>query len=110
MGKSDSTAANSFAGEHGRKVGLGVDTLEEIPWIVRWVWASTRRQWVMSTRRWKWARKSAPRMGFSTSATTNTNRKVRRSPRSTLRERVPWVAKGVPLTAWRVKLLLGRLG
>ena len=31
MGKLDSTAANSFAGERGRKVGLGVDTLEEIP-------------------------------------------------------------------------------
>ena len=33
MGKSDSTAANSFAGEHGRKIGLSVrylggDTLD----------------------------------------------------------------------------------
>ena len=32
VGKS---AANSFEGEQGRMVGLGVDTLEEIPWIIR---------------------------------------------------------------------------
>ena len=101
MGKSDSTAANSFAGERGRKVGLSVrylggDTLDRKVGV-----GINQEIWVMSTRTWKWARKSAPRMGFSTSATTNTHRKVHHSPRSTVRERVPWVTMGVPLTAGR---------
>ena len=48
-------------------------------------------------------------MGFSMSATMNTHREVRRSPRSMVMERVPQVAIEVPLAAWRVKLLLGRL-
>lgn len=45
----------------------------------------------MLTSRLKCRRKSAPRIGLGTSATTNTHRKVRRNPKFRVRERVPYV-------------------
>ena len=88
-GKSERRAENSLWGWCERIDGWGVDTVAETPWIESWVRVSTRRQWVMSTRRLKRERKSAPRMGCSTSATMNTQRKMRCRPRLRDRERVP---------------------
>ena len=88
-GKSERMASNSFAGVRGRREGLSVVVMEVMPCIRNCVRASTRRMCFISTRRLKCRRKSAPKMGRSTSATMKTQRKVRRSPRLRVRERVP---------------------
>ena len=65
-------ASNSLAGVRGRMEGLGAIAMHVIPCICSWVRVSTRRVCFMSTRRLKWRRKSAPRMGHSTSARMKT--------------------------------------
>ena len=71
-GNSARRASKSFLGALGSKAGLGDVPLVETPWTVNWVCASARRENLMSTRRLKWHRKSAPSMGFLTSAMTKT--------------------------------------
>ena len=59
---------------------------------------------LMSTSNPKCRRKSAPTIGFWTSATINIHCKLRRRPRLRVIERVPYVEIGVSLTAIRVSL------
>ena len=57
---------------------------------------------LMSTRRLKFLRKSAPSIGCLTSATMNIHGKTRWSPKLRVRDCLPYVGIGNPLAASRV--------
>ena len=95
---------HEFEEAEGGKVGLGDGSCVLIPWMFSRVRESTRHLCLTSTRIPKCRRKSAPRIGFCTSARMKIHRNVRRNPRSNVCDRVPYVAIGVRLTAWRLKL------
>ena len=97
-------ALNSLSRVCERIEGCGDVAVEVTPCMRNCVRESIRRERDISMRRLKLRRKSAPRIGGSTSARMKTQRKVRLSPRSRERDRVPYVAMGEPLTACKVKL------
>ena len=91
-GKSRRSAANSLAGSRDCKEGLGERYRAAISWMRSCI--SPSRSWwffmfFMSTSRLKWCRKSAPRMGFRTSATMNAQENVRRRLRLRVSDLVP---------------------
>ena len=108
-------ALNSLSRVCGRIEGCGDIAVEVTPCMHNCVRESIRRERDISMRRLKLRRKSAPRIGCSTSARMKTQQKVRLSPRLRERDRVPYVAMGEPLTACKVNfggvcILQGRVG
>ena len=101
-GKSDSTAVYS-----GPRLGgvmmcmlLGAVCVVSIHAFVNmWVDVSCKRLLCMSTCRLKLSRKSVPRIGMVTSATTKMKGRLRRKPRSRVRDRRPYVRMEDPLAA-----------
>jgi hypothetical protein len=87
----------------GNKEGFGDDEDAITPAMVSWVVLSTRVLLLRSTGRWKWWRKSAPRMGLPTSATTNIQERECLSPRSRVMDFLPNVEICELLAAWRWK-------
>ena len=87
----------------GKKVGVSKMALAMVPSFCRWVLVSTSLPSCRSTMIPKWCRKSAPRMGFWTSAITKIHRKVLLSPRLRVQDFVPKVGMGVPLAALRLR-------
>lgn len=83
--------------------GLGDDEGANTPAMVSWVVLSTRVLLLRSTERWKWWRKSAPRIGLLTSATTKIQGRERLSPKLRVRDFLPNVEMFEPLAAWRLK-------
>ena len=88
-GNSARMASIALAGFMGSSVGLRDISRDPIPCTTRLVVVSANRLCLRSTSRPKWRRKSAPRIGVVVSATTKTQRNMRRSPRLSVRERVP---------------------
>ena len=73
------------------------------PAMVSWVVLSTRVLLLRSTERWKWWRKSAPRIGLPTSATTKIQGREHLRPKLRVRDFLPNVGIREPLAAWRLK-------
>ena len=71
------------------------------PRAERDVQLSIRRLLRRSTTNPKWDRKSAPRMGWDTSAMVNIQRRDRRRPKSKVKLFSPYVAMAEPLAAYK---------
>lgn len=69
---------------------------------------STRVLLLRSTERWKLWRKSAPRIGLLTSATTKIQGRERLSPKFRVRDFLPNVGICEPFAAWRLNESWGR--
>ena len=86
------------------KDGLEDTTWEMVPLVCSSVVMSTNLPCFMLTRSWCSCRKSAPMIGVKILAMTKIQWNTHLSPKSSVRDRVPKVAMGEPLTAQRTEL------
>ena len=86
-GNSDKSLRCGLSTSLAQMDGLGEGSEERMHCMEKWVCASVSLRWRMSPRRPKCLSKSAPRIGFLTSAMTKIQGSKRLRPRLSVRER-----------------------
>ncbi len=109
-GKRDSKRENSSVASGTRNTGLMLTSFDGEPSVRSCVVPSSRVHRLESTNRSKWRKKSLPIIANGTAATVKTHGNSRRSFRSRVIKRCPYVAMADLLAAFSVTALRGGVG